>query len=248
MTVCRHPSSLWMHTKCRIWTDKKFKTKTPEEVSPHVAIVKNFLVNLKFPNSKKRRRGYSWFLNLNFYRKYILRFSESLTPFLKLLKGTNKVKPQILMSRASSTVAGYATLIWVVPKQKLQSQWQLYAPIAFGQPHRVENVYLWKRVFSLFPRFSEFGQLMWGNTLPVIVCTDNRRKTRFVHTKTLPESAIASTHMWQQQRKQQLISYHEQKSTQQRNSKRTSRKQRYQSLEEETDEITHWEQKGTIHH
>ena len=64
------------------------RTITPEGVSPQVDKVKDFLTKLKFPKSKKGLRRYIGFLN--YYRNYIPRLSEPLTPFFKLLKETNK--------------------------------------------------------------------------------------------------------------------------------------------------------------
>ena len=64
------------------------RTITPEGVSPQVDKVKDFLAKLNFPKSKKGLQRYIGFLN--YYRNYIPRLSERLTPFFKLLKETNK--------------------------------------------------------------------------------------------------------------------------------------------------------------
>ena len=64
------------------------RTITLEGVSPQVDKVKDFLAKLKFPKSKKGLQRYIGFLN--YYRNYIPRLSERLTPFFKLLKETNK--------------------------------------------------------------------------------------------------------------------------------------------------------------
>ena len=57
---------------------------TPEGVSPQAEKVKQFLQKLKRPKSKKNLQRYIGFLN--YYRNYILRLSEKLSPFFKLLK------------------------------------------------------------------------------------------------------------------------------------------------------------------
>ena len=64
------------------------RTITPEGVSPQVDKVRDFLAKLKFPESKKGLQRYIGFLN--YYRNYIPRLSERLTPFFKILKETNK--------------------------------------------------------------------------------------------------------------------------------------------------------------
>ena len=64
------------------------RTITPEGVSPQVDKVKELLAKLKFPKSRKGLQRYIGFLN--YYRNYIPRLSERLTPFFKLLKETNK--------------------------------------------------------------------------------------------------------------------------------------------------------------
>ena len=64
------------------------RTITPEGVYPQVDKVKDFLAKLKFPKSKKGLQRYIGFLN--YYKNYIPRLSERLTPFFKLLKETNQ--------------------------------------------------------------------------------------------------------------------------------------------------------------
>ena len=64
------------------------RTITPEGVSPQTEKVKQFLQKLKFPKSKKALQRYIGFLN--YYRNYIPRLSEKLTPFFKLLKQTSQ--------------------------------------------------------------------------------------------------------------------------------------------------------------
>ena len=54
-------------------------TITPEGVSPQTEKVKQFLQKLNFPKSKKTLQRYIRFLN--YYRNYIPRLSEKLTPF-----------------------------------------------------------------------------------------------------------------------------------------------------------------------
>ena len=64
------------------------RTITPEGVAPQAEKVKNFLSKLRFPKSKKALQRYIGFLN--YYRNYIPRLSERLSPFFKLLKETSK--------------------------------------------------------------------------------------------------------------------------------------------------------------
>ena len=72
------------------------RTITPEGVRPQRPRVQNFLGKTKFPKSKKALQRYLGFLN--YYRNYIPRLSEKLTPFFKLLKNEAKVMvtPELL--------------------------------------------------------------------------------------------------------------------------------------------------------
>ena len=94
------------------------------------------------------------------------------------------------MSDASFTAAGYAIMIEDDPNQKLQSKRKTYAPIAFGSktfnPSQTKMSIYAKEFLSIYFAFVEFGHLMWGNTFPVIVFTDNRSVTRFFQTKMIP--------------------------------------------------------------
>ena len=65
------------------------RTITPDGVRPQRPRVQNFLEKTKFPKSKKALQRYLGFLN--YYRNYIPRLSEKLTPFFKLLKNETKV-------------------------------------------------------------------------------------------------------------------------------------------------------------
>ena len=64
------------------------RTIIPEGVAPQADKVKDFLSKLRFPKSKKALQRYIGFLN--YYRNYIPRLSERLSPFFKLLKETSK--------------------------------------------------------------------------------------------------------------------------------------------------------------
>ena len=64
------------------------RTITPDGVAPQADKVKDFLAKLRFPKSKKALQRYIGFLN--YYRNYIPRLSERLSPFFKLLKETSK--------------------------------------------------------------------------------------------------------------------------------------------------------------
>ena len=64
------------------------RTITSERVSPQTEKVKKFLQKLKFPKFKKALQMYIGFLN--YYRNYIPRLSEKLSPLFKLLKETSQ--------------------------------------------------------------------------------------------------------------------------------------------------------------
>ena len=59
------------------------RTITPDGVAPQADKVTDFLSKLRFPKSKKALQRYIGFLN--YYRNYIRRLSERLSPFFKLL-------------------------------------------------------------------------------------------------------------------------------------------------------------------
>ena len=78
---------LTMH-KCQR-NDFVRRTITPEGVRPQRHRVQNILEKTKLPKSKKALQRYLGFLN--YYRNYIPRLSENLTPLFKLLKNYAKV-------------------------------------------------------------------------------------------------------------------------------------------------------------
>ena len=70
---------------------RTIKTKV---VAPQKQKITKFLENIKFPQSKKTLRRYIGFLN--YYRNYLTRLAERLTPFFQLLKTTHtKIKISI---------------------------------------------------------------------------------------------------------------------------------------------------------
>ena len=82
---------LTMH-KCHFGakeTDFLGRTITPNGVRPQQPRVQNFLEKTKFLKSKKALQRYLGFLN--YYRNYIPRLSEKLTPFFKMLTNDEKV-------------------------------------------------------------------------------------------------------------------------------------------------------------
>ena len=64
------------------------RTITPNDVAPQADKATNFLSKLRFPKSKKTLQVYIGYLN--YYRNYIPRLSERVSPFFKLLKETSK--------------------------------------------------------------------------------------------------------------------------------------------------------------
>ena len=67
------------------------RTKTTKGVAPQKQKITKFLEKVKFPRSKKALQRYIGFLK--YYRKYIPRLAERLTPFFQLLKTTDaKIK------------------------------------------------------------------------------------------------------------------------------------------------------------
>ena len=63
------------------------RTITTNGVAPQKQNITKFLEKVKFPRSKKARQRYIGFLN--YYRNYIPRLAERLTPFFQLLKITD---------------------------------------------------------------------------------------------------------------------------------------------------------------
>ena len=67
--------------------DSLGRTITTKGVAPQKQKIAKFLDKVKFPRSKKALQRYIGFLN--YYRNYIPRLAERLTPFLQLLKRTD---------------------------------------------------------------------------------------------------------------------------------------------------------------
>ena len=63
------------------------RTITTKGVVPQKQKITQFLEKVKFPRSKKALQRYIGFLN--YYRNYIPRLAERLTPFFQLLKTTD---------------------------------------------------------------------------------------------------------------------------------------------------------------
>ena len=63
------------------------RTITTKGVAPQKQKIANFLEKVNFPRSKKALQRYIGFLN--YYRNYIPRLAEQLTPFFQLLKTTD---------------------------------------------------------------------------------------------------------------------------------------------------------------
>ena len=73
------------HEQMSLWSQRNL----PEGVRPQRPRVQNFLEKTKFPKSKKSLQRYLGLLN--YYRNYIPRLSEKLTPFFKIFKSDAKV-------------------------------------------------------------------------------------------------------------------------------------------------------------
>ena len=135
------------------------RTITPDGVAPQADKVKDFLAKVRFPKSKKALQRYIGFLN--YYRNYIPRLSERLTPFFKLLKETSKfsvptnlvdeftnlnkllgnscqlalkqpLKHKQLIVMSDACFTAAGFAIIIEDDPKLQSKRKTYAPIAFG--------------------------------------------------------------------------------------------------------------------
>ena len=185
------------------------RTITPAGVKPQRPRVQNFLENTKFPNSKKALQRYLGFLN--YYRNYIPRLSEKLTPFFKLLIKDEKVleinkaldrccelalkqplpnKQIALMTDASFSAAGYAVLIEDDPLEKYTSTRKAFAPVAYGSksfsPTQLKMSIYAKEFLAIFVAFKDIVHTFWGTPKPVIILTDNKSVTRFFQTKIIP--------------------------------------------------------------
>ena len=97
------------------------RTITPEGVSPQTEKVKQFLQKLKFPKSKKALQRYIGFLN--YYRNYIPRLSEKLTPFFKLLKQTSQFSfPDTILEAFKNLNQQLEQLCKLVLKQPIKNK------------------------------------------------------------------------------------------------------------------------------
>ena len=105
-----------------------------------------------------------------------------------VLKQPNK--PLVLMTDASFTKAGYAILTEVDLNQKFSSVKKSYASIAYRSkiftPSQLKMSKYAKEFFAIFFAFKQFGKILWGNSKPIIIITDNKSVTRFFQTKIKP--------------------------------------------------------------
>ena len=77
-------------TKCHFGVqevDFRGRTTTTKGIAPQKQKIAKFLEKVKFPRSRKALQQYIGFLN--YYRNYIPRLAERLTPFFQLLKTTD---------------------------------------------------------------------------------------------------------------------------------------------------------------
>ena len=137
------------------------RTITPDGIAPQDQKIKNFLVKVRFPKSKKQVQKYLGFVN--YYRNYIPRLSEKLIGMYELLKADSKIriseelvdnfkevnaslaeacrlalrqpiegKQYVLIMDASFRASGYALMIEENDEQKMLSERKTFAPVAFG--------------------------------------------------------------------------------------------------------------------
>ena len=146
------------HFGVQVEVDFLGQTITTKRVAPQKQKIKKIHEKVKFPRSKKALQRYNGFLK--FYRKYIPRLAERLTPFFQLLKTTDAkakipITPDIMKElrgknealdrrcqlalrqplpskHASFQAAVYAVLQEDDPNQKYTSTRKTYAPIAYG--------------------------------------------------------------------------------------------------------------------
>ena len=76
------------------------------------------------------------------------------------------------------------------PDQKIQSKRKTYAPVAFGSkvfsPTQLTMSIYSKDFLANYMAFLEFAHILWEETRPTIVLTDNKSVTRFFQTKAIP--------------------------------------------------------------
>ena len=137
------------------------RTISPVGISPKARKLRDFLDQLRFPESKKALERYLGFVN--FYKFIIPTMAETFIPFYKLLKTEVPIKltsdlketfdsikkvlsdayqlalkqpvPEkqlVLMTDASFGSAGYALMIEDNLDHKIHSKRKTYAPVAFG--------------------------------------------------------------------------------------------------------------------
>ena len=90
----------------------------------------------------------------------------------------------VLMTDASFTAAGYATLTEDDPNQKNTSVKKSYAPIAYGSetytPSELKMSIYAKEFLAIFYAFKEFGErIFWETPRPINILTDFKSVTRF---------------------------------------------------------------------
>ena len=198
-------NSQWM-SKCHFGVnqvDFLGGTITPEGVAPQPDKVKTILSKLNFPKSKKALQRYIGFLN--YYRNYIPRLSERLTPFFKLLMETSKfyVPTNLVadLTNLNELLEKSCQLALRQPledKQLIVMSESIFAAAGYAimiendpnqklQPKRKTYTPVTQTKLSIYAKeflfihfaFFKFGHLICRSTFPVIVFTDNRSVTRF---------------------------------------------------------------------
>ena len=157
----------------------------PQEVKPQKQNVQNFLGKTSFPKSKKAWQRYLGFSN--YYRNYVLRLSERLAPFYKMLKTDEKVlvlkklvqqfeginrapekccdlaiqQPIPNKQNASKTDASFGD----DPNQKITSLRKSYAPVAYGSKtftHVEKKMSIYAKEFLAFTSHSKNSGISSG--------------------------------------------------------------------------------------
>ena len=98
-------------------------------------------------------------------------------------------KQLVLMTDASFTAAGYATLTEDDPNQKYSSVKESYAPIAYGSKTFTSSqlkmsIYA-KEVLATYYASKKFGHIFWGAPELITILPDNKSVKRFFQRKVI---------------------------------------------------------------
>ena len=182
--------------KIQIFLDKLTFPKPKKALQRHLDSV-NYYRNY-IPRPAEKLNPFFEMLETEVSIKITSDLEETFVSFKKVLSDACQLalkqpilgKQLVLMTDASFRSAVYALMIEDNPDQKLHSKRKTYAHVAFGSkiffPAQLKMSIYSKELLEIYMAFLEFAHILWEETKPTIVLTDNKSVTRSFQTKAIP--------------------------------------------------------------